>query len=145
MKSHHTSGLFFKAVKLIFPHQLRQEMLNKIQESHLGIVECNERANGILYWPNSVPTGTGTAILVRRYSHSIPERPWEKVATDLCHYKGSEFLLCVDYFSKFLEITTLRDTTSCSGIIAVKSMFARHGIPDVVISDNGPRYVSSKT
>lgn len=144
MKSHHTSALIFKAVKLIVAHQLRQEMLNKIHESHLGIVECNERAKGILYRPNSVPTRAGTAILVSRYSHSLPERPWEKVGTDLCHYKESEFLLCVDYFSKFPEITTLRDTTSCSVIIAVKSMFERHGIPDVVISDNGPLYAGAE-
>lgn len=44
----HTSGLMFKAAKLIIPHQLRQEMLNKIQESHIGIVKCRERARDIL-------------------------------------------------------------------------------------------------
>ena len=47
----YASGLLFKAAKLIVPNQMRQEMLNKIHESHLGIVKCKERARDILYWP----------------------------------------------------------------------------------------------
>lgn len=70
-------------------------------------------------------------------SHPLPSRPWEKVGTNLFQFRGSEFLLCVDYFSKFPEITKLRNTTSGSVIVALKSVFARHGIPDDVISDNG--------
>ena len=47
----YASGLMFKAAKLIVPNQMRQEMLNKIHGSHLGIVNCKERARDILYWP----------------------------------------------------------------------------------------------
>lgn len=47
------------------------------------------------------------------------------------------------FFSKFPEIAKLSDTTSSSVIVALKSMFARPGIPDVVISDNGPQYASA--
>lgn len=43
-------GLLFKANKLIVPNQLRQE-INKIHESHLGIVKCKARGRDILYWP----------------------------------------------------------------------------------------------
>lgn len=75
-------------------------------------------------------------------SHPVPDRPWEKVG--LFHFKGSEYLLCVDYFSKFPEISKLRDTTSGSVIVALKSVFARHCIPDVVISDDGPQYASAE-
>lgn len=39
------------ANKLIVPNQLRQEMINKIHESHLGIVKCKARGRDILYWP----------------------------------------------------------------------------------------------
>lgn len=153
----YTSELMFKAAKLIVPHQLRQEMLNKIHESHLGIVKCKERARDILYWPHMsshIEELVSQCAICNEnrnnnpreplLSHQIPDRPWEKVGTDLFHYRGSEFLLCVDYFSKFPEITKLRDTTSSSVIIALKSMFARHGIPDVVISDNGPQYASAE-
>lgn len=48
----YTSGLMFKVAKVIVPQQLRQVMLDKIHESHLGMVKCKERARDILYWPN---------------------------------------------------------------------------------------------
>ena len=35
-------------------------------------------------------------------------------------------------------------TTSRSVIQALKSVFARHGIPEVVVSDNGPQYCSQE-
>ncbi|KAJ8358824.1 hypothetical protein SKAU_G00153490 [Synaphobranchus kaupii] len=68
----------------------------------------------------------------------------ENIGTDLFHHKGSEFLLCVDYFSKYPEIAKLSDTNSRGVITSIKSMFARHGIPDIVVSDNGPQYASTE-
>ncbi|XP_035799241.2 uncharacterized protein K02A2.6-like [Amphiprion ocellaris] len=147
----------FKGEKIIVPTQLRQEMLEKIHESHLGIVKCKERARDVLYWPNMskhIEDVVSRCAVCNEHrnsnprepllSHPVPNRPWEKVGTDLFHYNGSEFLLCVDYFSKYPELMKLKDTNSRSVIVSMKSIFARHGIPDVVISDNGPQYASAE-
>jgi len=67
----------------------------------------------------------------------------EKVATDLLKWKGSPNLLKVNYFFKFVEISKLRSETSEEVICPLKSMFARHGIPQQVFSDNGPQYSST--
>uniref|UniRef100_A0A8C9UY15 Gypsy retrotransposon integrase-like protein 1 n=1 Tax=Scleropages formosus TaxID=113540 RepID=A0A8C9UY15_SCLFO len=151
----YTSGLMFKAAKLIVPSQLREEMLDKIHESHLGIVKCKERARDIIFWPgmstqieNKVSqcakcnTHRNSNAKEPLIPHTLPGRPWAKIGTDLFQHNGSEYLLCVDYYSKFPEIAKLTDMTSQNVIIALKSMFARHGIPDIVISDNGPQYAS---
>lgn len=50
----------------------------------------------------------------------------------------------MDYYSKYPEITKLNDTTSQGVITVMKSTFARHSIPDVVISDNGPQFASGE-
>ena len=68
------------------------------------------------------------------------ERPWQKVGTDLFDWKGQEFVLVVDYFSRYGEIGVLRKSTSQEVISHLKAIFARHGIPETVISDNGPQY-----
>lgn len=47
----YTSGLVFKAAKLIIPNKMRSEMLDRIHQSHLGMVKCKERARDIIYWP----------------------------------------------------------------------------------------------
>jgi len=73
----------------------------------------------------------------------LPTLPWQKVATDLFNWKGSTYLLIVDYFSKFIEISKLRNETSEEVICHLKSIFARHGIPLQVFSDNGPQHSST--
>ncbi len=55
----------------------------------------------------------------------------------------------MDYFSsfpeiKFPEIAQLSNSSSACVIQHLKSIFARHGIPLVVVSDNGPCYNSGE-
>ena len=74
----------------------------------------------------------------------LPDYPWQKVGTDLFHFKGATYLLVVDYFSRYPEITKLTSTTSFDIINALKSAFSRYGIPEMVMSDNGPQYSSQE-
>ena len=46
----------------------------------------------------------------------------------------------VDYFSRWIEVARLNNLTSED----MSSIFARHGIPEVVVSDNGPQYSSDR-
>ena len=71
-------------------------------------------------------------------------RPWQKVATDMFVYKGRTYLFVVDYFSSYVEIAKLNTVASSDVIIHVKSIFARHGIPETVVSDNGPQYAAQE-
>ena len=69
---------------------------------------------------------------------------WSKVACDLFHMNGRDYLLIVDYFTSYPEIAQLTGTTSSAIIANVKSIFARHGIPDTVITDNGSQFTSTE-
>ena len=77
-------------------------------------------------------------------SHQIPDRPWSKVATDLFTVSGNNYITIVDYFSDFVEVSELEDTTSHAVIQVLKEQFSRHGIPDTVTSDNGPQFSSQE-
>lgn len=48
----------------------------------------------------------------------------------------------MDYFSRYIEIAKLKSLSSQHVINHLKSIFARHGIPDIFHSDNGPQYIS---
>lgn len=70
--------------------------------------------------------------------HSVPDRPWQKLGSDVFEHKGKPYLIVVDYYSKFIEISLMCDKTAGTIITHMKSIFARYGIPEELISDNMP-------
>jgi len=44
----------------------------------------------------------------------------------------------VDYYSKYPQLCLLKDKTAVSVITAMKSVYAKYGIPDKVIAANMP-------
>jgi len=48
----------------------------------------------------------------------------------------------VDYHSSYIEVRRLDSLSSVFTLDKVKSIFSTHGIPEVVISDNGPQFSS---
>ena len=74
----------------------------------------------------------------------FPALPWQCVATDLFEWKGVKYLLIVDYYSRFIEMAKLSGESSANVIRHTKSIFARHGVPQEVVSDNGPQFYSWK-
>ena len=72
----------------------------------------------------------------------LPDYHWQKVSSNLFQLKGKMYLLVADYFSRFPEVIQLSTTTSSSVIQTMKAIFARHGIPEQVVMDNGPQYAS---
>ena len=67
---------------------------------------------------------------------SLPDYPWQKIATDLFTLGGKNYIFVSDYFSQYLEVTKLTCTTSSSVMSALQSLFAKFGIPEQVVSDN---------
>lgn len=150
-------GLLFKGHKVIVPHQLKSQMLEKIHESHLGIVKCKQRARDILFWPgmaSQIEDKVSQCTICSQHQRNnpkepmitadIPERPWSKIGADLFEYDGATYLLTVDYYSKWPEIAKLDGLTSKHVIVRLKSQISRYGIPDEVVSDNGPQFASSE-
>lgn len=74
--------------------------------------------------------------------HTIPDRPWPKISMDLFELDGDDCIALTDYYSKFFNIMKLSNTTSSTVIKHLKPHFARYGIPEEVVSDNGPQFSS---
>ena len=149
------NGLLLKDNKIIVPASMQRELLNKIHETHLGYVKSKQLARDNIFWP-----GMDTQLnnIIDRctkchehrskphaeplISHDIPDIPYYKVATDLFEIENRTYIVIVDYYTKYPEITQLKNTNSESIINALKEQFCRHGIPRYVVSDNGPQFSS---
>lgn len=77
-------------------------------------------------------------------STPLPKRPWKRIAVDLCEHNGHNYLIISDYYSRFLEILHLPSTTTSHVTQKLKAVFARFGIPNEVVSDNGPQFSSAE-
>ena len=75
-------------------------------------------------------------------SMQLPDLPGQKVGTNLFKLNNKYYIIVVDYYSHYIELAEIRNKTA-DVIRALKAIFARHGIPMLVFSDNGPRYSSA--
>ena len=151
-----TNRLLLYNQRIVVPASLQQETLSKLHTGHQGIRRCRLRAQSSVWWPNlssqlqtliqDCPTCLQhkTPHKEPMLSSELPDHPWQKVGSDIFHLKGVDYLLVVDYFSRFVEISKMSSITSTSIISALKSTFSRYGIPSIFVSDNGPQYASKE-
>ena len=152
-----SDGIVYKGMKIVVPPSVRPEMLAQIHESHLGINKCKQRAREILFWPGmsqQVQNMVEDCSICNTYQNQqhkepmkpskIPDLPWAEVASDLFDWKRDTYLLTIDYYSKFIEVDKLSDLSSSSTIESLKTQFSRHGIPEILRTDNGPQFSSKE-
>lgn len=134
---------------------MTQDKLSRIHEGHLGVKKCKTRARGAVFWPG---INRDIEWLISRYETcqkhrnrqtklpmvvtEVPTAPWHKVGMDLFHLKDQDYLVVTDYYSNFPEMVLLLNTSSVCVITHWKSIFARCGIPNTVMSDNAPCFNS---
>ena len=149
-------GLLLRNNRLVIPMSLQREVLEQIHVGHQGIKKCRDRAKSAVWWPglskqlemfvNNCPVCYKLRPQKAQplMSTPLPSLPWQKVGTDLFEWRKTTYLLIIDYFSRWIEIAKLTSLTSKSVVAHTKSIFAKYGIPEVVVSDNGPQFASQE-
>ena len=148
--------IIYNGNRLFIPASCRAAVLAELHTGHQGIVKCRSRARAAVWWP-SLPRDISTFIdqcstCARHRTNpaeplqpsEFPTLPWDKVACDLCDWQGRTYFIVVDYFSRYFEVACLSSTTSSAIIKALHHMFATHGIPKELVSDNGPQFRSAE-
>ena len=150
-------GLITYDDRLIIPRCLRADVLQKIHEGHQGITKCRERAHQSVWWPK---IGEEIVQIVQQCAHCqknkpttakepmvptiLPDRPWQMLGVDLLDFNGQQYMVVVDYYSRYMELVYLADTITHTVTAKLKCIFARFGIPDLLVSDNGPQFSSKE-
>ena len=136
---------------LVIPASRQTKVLQSIHEGHLGIEKCKSRAKMCVYWPNindSIEQLVKDCSVCNKFSrsnqkepllqHPVPMRPWEKIGADYFTIGTQDYLLIVDYFSKYSEVIPVTSKSADATVQVMKTIFARHGISTSVIADNMP-------
>ena len=130
------NGIIFKSDRVVIPKKLRSEMLKKLHIPHMGIEKTKLRARESMFWSGvnreieDMVKLCKICIKNQRKQENEPMTasdvavyPFQIVGTDLFHWNGQNFLLAVDYHSKYWEIELLYSTTLISVIRKMKMMF----------------------
>ena len=151
-------SLIFRGQQVYVPTSLRKKLMALVHSSHMGIAACQRRLREALYWPGSnnefKDWMTHCDICMKHRDaqqkepllpHEIINRPWAKLGVDICQLDdGRQLLVVTDYYSNYPEVDRLSTTTSKAIIRSLSIMFARFGVPDELISDNGPQFSSAE-
>jgi len=71
-------------------------------------------------------------------AHDIPNIPFYRIAIDIAELRGYNYLIVIDYYSRWIEIMKLKAKTSDTVIDLLMDLISKFGIPNEIVSDNMP-------
>ena len=122
---------------MIIPESMRKEMLQIVQESHMGMVHCKQLARDIMYWPGMNRQIEDIVYEMSYLSNTseVPTEPWSILAADHLDCNGVMYLIVIDYYFEFIEVKALKEDTKSQTVIeGLTKVFAVHGIPDKLLT-----------
>ena len=151
------NGILMKNSKVLIPETLKQKYLKQIHQGHQGIEACRSRAREFIFWVNInsdlkemvekcdiCQSQQNSTASVQKYVSEVPPHPWHTLGSDLFYFHRIDFLVVVDYFSKYLIVRKIPNSTSSAVIKELGMIFSEFGNPLVFRSDNGPCYSSQE-
>ncbi|XP_039213747.1 uncharacterized protein K02A2.6-like, partial [Crotalus tigris] len=153
-----SQGCLLWGNRVVIPTSMRTRVLESLHEGHPGIVRMKALARSHLWWPvldKDIEAKVHACHLCQRSRPEMPQAPvhkweetqspWSRVHIDYAGpFQGQFFLVLVDSHSKWLEVVPVSSTTTAKTIQVLRGIFAAHGLPDVIVSDNGPQFTSSE-
>ena len=142
--------------RIIIPASLRSKVLYRLHETHPGMSRMKALARQKVWWPrmdcdieelvNACSSCAATAKLPPVETQSWPktERPWQRLHADFADLDGKQYLLIVDAHSKWPEAIPMNSTDAVQTIKAISNVFATHGLPEQIVTDNGPQFSAGK-
>ena len=149
------NGIIFRVVVRFIPPKLKPMVMAKAHENHPGKNATETAVQMMAWWP-------GISQDVLRYVSKCKEcqenspslgktvstwpeaEVWERVHIDWGYVKDQgNILVIVDAGSGWTEAFPTGNRTPQTVKVHLLKIFARFGIPRILVSDNGPEFVSS--
>ncbi|XP_032090813.1 uncharacterized protein K02A2.6-like, partial [Thamnophis elegans] len=143
--------------RVVIPTALRPQVLSLLHKDHPGIARMKALARSYVWWPlldSEIAAYVGRCTPCQQSRPNppagpareweAPRGPWSRLHLDFAGpFHGQNFLIVVDAYSRCVELVLMGSTTAESTVRALRRLFATHGLPDLVVSDNGPQFMST--
>ena len=152
--------------KLVIPLELQDRVIFENHDNpmagHLGILKTFLRVAQTCFWPkmfNSIAKYVKNCQICQLHKvdqnlpagqmgHRRSEKPWSMVTSDILgpyprSRKGNKYVIVFqDYFTKWVECQPMRSATARTVLEAFHRLVLRWGMPNYLLCDNGPQYIS---
>ncbi|XGW34117.1 hypothetical protein V3C99_018143 [Haemonchus contortus] len=146
------------AEQVVIPGTLQAQVLKVLHVGHPGIVRMKKLARSYVYWPN---LDKDCEEIVRHCSRcqEYAKKPikgplkawltaayaWQRIHVDFAGpVCGLFYMVVVDVFSKWTGIIEMTSISAGQTVKGLKKIFARYGIPQTIVSDNGTQFTSEQ-
>ncbi|XP_039602164.1 uncharacterized protein K02A2.6-like [Polypterus senegalus] len=153
-----TANLNFQPTERSFCHSCcPNAVLEELHKGHLGVVKMKALARSFVWWPGidedieKIAQQCSGCQMVQNEPERAPLHPWEwptlpwqRLHIDFAGpFMATTFLVVVDACSKWPEVFTMSSTTTSHTIEVLRDLFARTGVPQQLVSDNGPQFTAT--
>ncbi|XP_054259689.1 uncharacterized protein K02A2.6-like [Macrosteles quadrilineatus] len=145
--------------RVVVPEKLRSAVIQLLHDQHPGINRMKMLARSFVWWPGIDKTIEETVLschvcqCTRNAVAKVPlcqwpraSSRWQRIHVDYAEdpLTRQQMLIVVDSFSKWLEVFIMKSTTSFKTIEKLRTLFASFGLPEELVSDNGPNFASGE-
>ena len=142
----------------VIPQVLRKQLISSAHEGHFGMSTTKLRLRQNVWWPgmdrdvegyirNCSACARKSKSNTERITHKWQEEetPFSRVHLDWAYVKNvGEILILVDAMSGWPEAVLCKDRSSETVLRVLRTLFARFGVPRVVVTDNAKEFVSTE-
>ena len=153
------NDILLRGNRIVVPKSLRTKVIRLAHEDHAGITRTKQRLRSKLWWPKLDVDVEG--FINQCYPCQVtgsPSRPepvkptdlpkerWIDLAIDVCgpFPTGEYVVTLIDYYSRWPEATIMKSVTSSNILAWLDSIFATHGYPKRIKSDNASYFKSTE-
>ena len=152
------NGCLMWGIRVIIPLKLQTKLLKALHENHPGSTRMKAMARSYFWWGGldkaieNLANSCQSCQAIQPQPPAAPlhpwiwpDAPWKRIHVDFAGpFKGKMFLIIIDAHSKWPEVVMMSHTTSLNTIEAMRTLFAQFGLPEQLVSDNGPQFTSAE-
>ena len=145
------NGCILWGARVIISSPGRENILYQLHKSHPCINRMKSLARSYFWWPqldndivhqvrncHKCQSNRFTPPKAPLHPWEYTSRPWARIHIDHAGpFLGKTFLVIIDAYSKWIDVQSVNSTSAECTISKLRTLFATHGLPEQIVSDNG--------